>query len=284
MTTIDIAAWLSIARKQLSSTSSNPVMEAQALLTGLLGQSRAWILTHPEAVLQGSQIEWLNENLDQLAAGKPLAYILGHQEFYGLDFRVSPAVLIPRPETELLVETAIQWLQTRPERRMAVDVGTGSGCIPISITHNIPGLKMVAADISRAALEVARTNVQFHHLDRVISLVQTSLLSTFSVRFDLVTANLPYIPSSDIQELQVARFEPRQALDGGSSGLDLIVRLLEDAHRWLSPGGLMLLEIEYRQGEMAAQAAATVFPDASIQVLKDLAGLPRVLKIENSSC
>jgi release factor glutamine methyltransferase len=182
-------------------------------------------------------------------------------------------VLIPRPETELLVETAIQWLQSHPESRRGVDAGTGSGCIPVSIACHIPDINFIAVDTSRAALNVARMNIHRHDLSGQVSLVQANLLSSLTST---------YIPSADIAGLQGARFEPHQALDGGETGLDLILQLLEEARRILSPAGLMLLEIEYRQGKIAAKAAAKYFPGASIQVLDDLAGLPRVLQIENS--
>ncbi len=192
---------------------------------------------------------------------------------------VSDAVLIPRPETELLVERALGWLSKNPSRRQAIDVGTGSGCIAVALTKNVPDLQVTAVDISARALRVARLNVMRHNCVQAVTLVQSDLLSGMQLHADLLCANLPYIPTTVALDLPVSRYEPSLALDGGADGLDVIRALLLDAPRCLNPGGLALLEIEANQAEAAKLLARQAFPAASIQVLPDLAGLPRLLEI-----
>ena len=254
--------------------------DALLLLARVLGQSKSWLLAHPEAGLSQEQVAQLEDYRRRLAGGEPLPYLLGSWEFYGLDFTVTPAVLIPRPETELLVETASGWLQSRPIRRRAADAGTGSGCIAVSLAASHPDLHVWASDLSRPALEVARQNVLRHQVQDRVQLVQSSLLTAFAGPFDLVCANLPYIPSADLAGLRVAQSEPRLALDGGLDGFASIQLLLADARRWLAPGGLALLEIEARQGAAAVNLARRWIPGARVSVRPDLAGLDRMITIE----
>ncbi|MCX8024519.1 MAG: peptide chain release factor N(5)-glutamine methyltransferase, partial [Thermanaerothrix sp.] len=190
------------------------------------------------------------------------------------------AVLIPRPENEVLVEYALRWLHENPSRRMAIDVGTGSGCIAISLAHHIPDLKVLALDRSRAALRVARENVIHHNLVNRVRLVQSDLLSPIGLITDLICANLPYIPSPRLPALKVAQFEPLEALDGGPEGLDFIRCLLEQAPSRLSTGGLLLVEIDASQADRLPSLARSFFPHARIEIHPDLAGLPRLLVIQ----
>jgi len=193
-------------------------------------------------------------------------------------------VLIPRPETELLVEKALAWLKMHPSRRLAVDVGTGSGCIAVSLAHGMDDLRMIALDISRPALTVARENITAHHVQERVFLLQTSLLNGLSPgKIDLVCANLPYIPSSTLAGLAVSHYEPRQALDGGPDGTTYLNALLEEAPGRLAPGGLMLLEIEAGQGTRVQQSARRCFPEAEIQLFHDLSGNPRLVQVENKT-
>ncbi len=250
------------------------------MLAHVLEQPRAWVLAHLDQELSGAQAALLDEMLARLAAGLPLAYLLGEVEFYGMRFMVNPEVLIPRPETELLVDEALAWLRAHPGRRWAADVGTGSGCIAAVLVARAPDLRLLAVDRSRAALETARENfIRLGLADRVL-LVQSDLLSCCGAAFDLVCANLPYIPSGTLRGLAVARHEPTLALDGGADGLALIARLLRDVPRWTAPGGLLLLEIEAGQGESAPALARKHFPTAAIKVKNDLGGHPRLLKIQ----
>ena len=269
-------------RRRLESASETPSLDAQIILAHILGIKRAWVLAHPEAVLSPQQEQSLNENLRRLESGEPLPYVLGHWEFYGLDFVVGPAVLIPRPETELLVEQALAWLRSHPARaeRLAVDVGSGSGCIAISLAAHTPDLRVIAADVSSSALEIARQNAHRHGVAGQIDFCQADLLPQAAGQpFDLICANLPYIPSDRLAQLRVAHWEPQLALDGGVDGLGLIRRLLQQASLYLAAKGLMLLEIDGSQGQATAQLASVAFPDAGVSVLKDLAGLDRLVRV-----
>lgn len=268
------------AHQKLVRTSENPSLEAQLLAAHITGQQRAWIMAHPETHLSPMQWSELEELLKQRQAGEPLPYLLGHWEFYGLDFVITPAVLIPRPETELLVDFALHWLSANPGRRLAADVGTGSGCIAVALAHHISDLNIIAADLSYPALMIASQNARKHSPEGQILFVQGSLLQTCKGPFDLVCANLPYIPTRTLSGLEVAQYEPHLALDGGENGLVIIQDMLQDAIRWLAPGGLLLLEIEAGQGESVPELASTFFPGAEIRVNNDLAGNARLVVIE----
>jgi release factor glutamine methyltransferase len=270
-------------KQQLAAISETPGLDAQVLLAHVLERPRAWVLAHPEAILSPDQERRLNEILAQLELGEPLPYVLGHWEFYGLDFMVNPAVLIPRPETELLVEQALAWLSATPGRRLAADVGTGSGCIAVSLAVHIPDLQVVASDISREALKTAHMNADRHTVSGRVTCVQSHLFPHTRRPFDLICANLPYIPTEILSRLRVAGWEPRLALDGGSDGLKLIRPLIKSASCSLAPGGLLLLEIEASQGAAACALAKAAFPDGEICLQPDLAGNDRLVIAQNSS-
>ncbi len=277
-TRIDAGSWLSQAKNRLVQ-SDNPGLEARLLLAHVLGQSTASVLAHPEQEISVSQLDKLEALLNQLCAGVPLPYVLGVQEFYGLQFKVNPSVLIPRPETELLVETAIDWLRLHADRRRAADVGTGSGCIAAVLAFHVQDLLILACDRSRAALAVAKDNFSLYGLSTRIRIVQSDLMTSSIGTFDLVCANLPYIPSGTLKALAVTKHEPAVALDGGPSGLVFIRELLEDSRYWTVPGGLLLLEIEAGQAESAPELANRYYGKNQITVMNDLAGRPRLLKI-----
>ncbi len=274
--TVSLGNWLHAAIRLLSVSSERPMAEAQWLAAYGLERGRAWVAAHPEVILDGEQQRQLDDLLQRRVAGEPLPYILGEWEFYGLRLRVSPAVLIPRPETELLVEDGLAWLAENPNRRRAADVGTGSGCIAAALATRVQDLRFVAVDFSRAALRVAGENFATLGLTGRVNLVQGDLLSALVGPFDLVCANLPYIPRSALTELAVAKTEPLLALDGGEDGLRLIDALLRDATRWMSPGGLMLLEIEQGQGDAAVALAKQLLGEqVEVKLVRDLAGLAR---------
>ena len=222
----------------------------------------------------------LERFLERLASGEPLAYLIGKREFYGLDFIVTPDVLVPRPETELMVEFALVWLRNHPERLKAADVGTGSGCIAVALAKNKNDIKLIAVDRSYKALLVAQQNARSHQITQQINFVQADLLTPLAGPFDLLCANLPYIPSRDVIDSTVGQHEPRTALDGGTDGLEFIRRFINQLPSRLTPGGLALLEIEYRQGAATTTHCRTAFPNAKISILRDLAGLDRLLAIE----
>jgi release factor glutamine methyltransferase len=276
--------WLRSARARLAAQAqeqdqNESGLAAQVLLARVLNQTRSWVIAHPEAVLEPEQQSRLEQLLREFLDGVPLPYLLGQWEFFGLEFEVTPAVLIPRPETELLVERALEWLRSHPARRRAADVGTGSGIIAACLVKHTPDITMLAADRSWQALQVARRNIRKVGGGQVL-FVLGNLLTGVSGPFDLVCANLPYIPGASLAELAVARHEPLSALDGGEDGLKLIRTLIEDAPRWLAPGGLLLLEIQYNQGEAVRSLAQASLSGACVRVLHDLAGLPRVVEIE----
>ncbi len=276
----DLSGWLEAARQALAAVSDQPSLEAQALLGGKLGRSRAWIFAHSDHILTLIELRELDRWIERRLNHEPLPYILGHWEFYGLDFAVSPDVLIPRPETEQLVDLGREWLKNHPGPRKMVDVGTGSGCIAASLAYWSPDLQGIACDRSLPALRIAVKNFKTHGVDRRIIPVASNLLSALQGPFDLICANLPYIPSETLEELEVARFEPLLALDGGKDGLRMIEPLLDQARRRLAPGGQILLEIEYSQDHSAVEAARSYFPQARIELKRDASGMPRNVIID----
>lgn len=264
---------------QLSGLSASAGPDAQVLLAHILQVERAWLLAHPEEPLDEQQKAAWEEAVSKLEGGEALPYVLGEWEFFGLRFQLTPDVLIPRPETELLVERAIEWLATNPTRRRAIDVGTGSGCIAVTLAVKVANLNMIASDISAKALKVAVLNAAKHHVSQRVEIVQADLLNGQTGPFDLLCANLPYIPSERLSNLAVAKSEPRLALDGGAKGLNLIRPFLKQTASRLAPGGLLLAEIDDSQRESALELASTYFPLAERSVLEDLAGKPRLLRV-----
>lgn len=261
------------------------LLDSQTLLAEISGHNRAWQLTHPEATLTPEQAQNLAVALRRLETGVPLPYVLGHWEFFGLDFTITADTLIPRPETELLVEQALDWLRVHPGRRRVADVGTGSGCIAVSLAMHIRDLQIIASDISPTALEVAQANALKHGVAERVTCLQADLLASHLLHspFDMICANLPYIPTRTLAQLDVFGKEPTLALDGGTDGLELIRRLLPQAVLDLIPGGLLLLEIEATCGEAAQKLAREYFPEAQIELLPDLTGHDRLIHIETLS-
>ena len=256
--------------------------DAQILLAHITGHNRAWLLGHPEATLTDEQANKLATSIHKLQNGVPLPYILGHWEFFGLDFLITPAVLIPRPETELLVETALGYVRSHPQSEYRIlDIGTGSGIIPISLAIHIPKARLTATDISASALEIARLNAERHNISERIGFIETDLLpdNLQSRIFDIICANLPYIPSETLKDLDIYGKEPTLALDGGVDGMDLIRRLMLRLARDNPMDTLILLEFEERQGPALSSQARETFPKANIRIQRDLAGYDRVLVI-----
>jgi release factor glutamine methyltransferase len=266
--------------QQFSLLSETPLLDAQVLLARILGKPRAWVLAHPEAVLSSDQETLLHGYLEQLRSGKPLPYVLGEWDFFDLTLILTPQVLIPRPETELLVEEALKWLgKTRPNR-LACDVGTGSGCIAISLACHVPDLRVLATDISLPALQVAAANAERFKVSDRIDFIQNDLLKGIGGHFDLICANLPYIPSEKLRSLPIYGREPSIALDGGPDGLDLIRRMINNASHNLIQGGLLLMEIEATQGKAVVELARETFTGSVPGLLTDLAGSDRLLVVE----
>lgn len=247
---------------------------AERLLMHLLGVERARLLTHRERPLSLDEQRLFAAVIARRATGEPVPYITGRQAFRTLDLEVNRDVLIPRPESELLVDVAI-------ERRsgLAVEVGTGSGAIALAIATESPRLRVVATERSGPALQVARRNRD--RLGLEVALIQTDLIAGIISPIDVLVANLPYIDRVGLAKLPtgVREWEPQAALDGGPGGLVLIGALLVSARRVLAPGGLVVLEIAFDQGAPAAALARRAFPAARVDVLRDLAAHDRVVRI-----
>ena len=276
---------LSDVTTQLTTISDTPALDASVLIAQVINKPRTWVMAHPELALTAEQQKDLDNSLTRLERGESFPYVLGHWEFFGLDFNVTSDVLIPRPETELLVEKAIAWLQESPVRRTIADVGTGSGAIAVSIAVNVPGARVLATDLSHKALEVAQKNAIKLDVINRIDFLQCDLLPSLiespptERHFDLICANLPYIPTETLHNLPIFGREPTLALDGGTDGLDPIRRLLNIAPDWLAPNGMILLEIESTRGIQALNLACDMFSEASIHLHQDLAGQDRLLEI-----
>ncbi len=275
---------------RLASISDTPALDASVLLAHIVQRPRAWVMAHPELTLSDEQQDQLKARLSQLKKGEPFPYVLGRWEFFGLELEVTPDVLIPRPETELLVEKAITWLQRNPTRTHAADIGTGSGAIAISIAVNLPSINILATDISSKALQVAKRNAERHNASERIEFVECDLLPESNVKrknpdrhpptFDLICANLPYIPTKTLERLPIYKREPTIALDGGEDGLDLFRKLMSILPGWLAPNALILLEIESTLGEPTTHLAYKNFPNAHIVLHRDLTGRERLLEIQ----
>jgi len=271
---------------RLAPISDTPALDASVLIAHIINKPRTWVMAHPELILTAEQQSQMDDSLEQLERGESFPYVLGHWEFFGLEFDVTPEVLIPRPETELLVEKAITWLQESEVRRTVADVGTGSGAIAVSIAVNVPDSHILATDISHAALEMARRNAYKFNVAYRIDFVQCDLLPphpdplSTELHFDLICANLPYIPTETLHSLPIYGREPTLALDGGPDGLDLFRKLMKIAPEWLAPNGLILLEIEATRGIQALNLACDMFSQAEIHLHQDLTGRDRLLEIQ----
>lgn len=267
-------------RLRLESISETSGLDVQLLLADILQRERAWVLAHPEFQLNAAQTDRYCVALQDCACEVPLPYVLGWWEFYGRRFLISEDVLIPRPETEHLVDAARQFLFEHPARRKALDVGTGSGCIAISLLADFEDLRVTGVDLSARALAIAKQNARRHRVEGRLALLQGDLLSALTGPFDLVCANLPYIPRSELARLSVSKREPWLALDGGEEGLELIGRMLDHLPGKVNSGGRVLIELEASQGRAACELARRTFPAAELHLLPDLAGRQRVLRMD----
>jgi release factor glutamine methyltransferase len=246
-------------------------LDAQLLVGHLLGRPRAWLLAHDDEALTDLQAATLQQQVQRRAAGEPLAYVVGEREFCGLALQVTPDVLVPRPETELLVEWALACLATAPAGSM-IDLGTGSGAIALAVRQRRPGTTVTATDFSAAALQVARRNAARHALD-VEWLHGDWWAPLQGRRFGLAVSNPPYVAGSD-PHLAALAHEPRGALTPEGDGLAALRRIVEGASSHLEPGAWLLLEHGHDQGD-AVQALLTGCGFADAQTRRDLAGLPR---------
>lgn len=256
-------------------------IEAEVLLRHTMRLDRAEFFAALDDQLDPDRQEVLASLLQRRAEREPLAYIVGHREFYGLDFQVDSRVMIPRQETELLVDQVLEFARVRRRQSLLVaDVGTGSGAIAIAIAHHLPSATVFAMDSSREALQVADANRRRHSVSERVHLLDGDLLQPLPAPVDVIVSNLPYIMAQEVPDLapEVGR-EPLSALDGGPEGLDLIAGLLRQAPSTVRPGGMVLTEIGPDQIGRVLDAGRRAFPEAEVSQLRDLLGLPRVVRI-----
>jgi len=259
-------------------------IEAELLLMHTLGIGRAELYTRLDEALTSLLVEQFWQLVQHRLNHEPTAYILKQCQFYGLDFYVDSRALIPRPETELLVEEALKFTNQRFSSdstcKMA-EVGTGSGAVAIALALNLTKAEIYAIDISADALEVAYINCQRYKVTEKVHFLLGDMLQPLPGRVNIILANLPYVRDMEMNDLsqEIKEFEPRVALAGGVDGLDKIRRLLPQARQQLLPGGLVLLEIGYGQGAEAATLAENYFPTADVDLIPDLAGIERVVRV-----
>lgn len=261
----------------------SPRLEAELLLGHVLGTGRAGLLVRRDEPLTPEDAARITDLVRRRAAREPAAYLLGRRPFYDLDLYVAPGVLVPRPETEGLVDEALAWCRAPGHPcRLIADVGTGSGALAVTLAHHLPEAHVVAVDVSPRALAVARRNATRYDLEDRVSLLCGDLLGAVAARFDLVVANLPYVPGPRLPTLapEVRVHEPRLALDGGPEGLAVLERFVPQLAERLGRPGLAVLEIDEGQGGRVSALVRRWLPDAEVRVLQDLAGLDRIVRAE----
>jgi release factor glutamine methyltransferase len=276
---MNIAAAINSGAERLSSAGiAEYRREASALLASILNKEAVFLIAHPEYVLTESESASFGNVIVRRAAREPFHYIVGHKEFYGLDFEVSPGVLIPRPETEVLVEDAIAILSALANP-VFYEVGVGSGCISVSVLRNAKKARASGVDISETALSLAARNAERHGVADRLTLRNADVYDGLEGTFDLIVSNPPYIPDGDRAFLQaeVGEFEPHTALFGGHDGLDVVRRIVEDAPGFLNPGGFLLIEIGFGQAEIVKGLFDSNVWE-QVGFLSDLQNIPRITK------
>jgi release factor glutamine methyltransferase len=264
----------------ISPHSESPYLDSVVLLSHITGFTKSQILANPDPSLSSKQQKQLDQALTRIKAGTPLPYLIGEWEFFQYMFKINPDVLIPRPETEGLVQLALAWLKEHPQQRTCLEIGTGCGCIAVSLAKNIPDLKIIATDISSSALQIAKENAQRHQVDGQIQFQERDLLTGMDDKVDLIVANLPYIPTEKLKSLSVYSREPILALDGGSDGLLYITKVLKSARQHIRLNGAIFLELDEESGASALTLAREVWPGMTLRLSQDLAGQDRYLSIQ----
>lgn len=276
-------ALISAKQRLEDANCDTPHLDAQVILAHVLGVERSWLFAHHEYELPAARADAYAALIMRRMRHEPVAYLVGRKEFYGLEFAVDQRVLIPRPETELLVDAVLDAIELRNLAHPKIaDVGTGSGAIAIAVAANCPTARIYATDLSADALAVARQNVEHLDAHQQVGLLLGDLLAPLPEKVDIIVANLPYISSDVFPKLMldVREFEPQLALESGPAGLDAITRLLEQAGAYLLPGGVILLEIGHDQGALVEQLAQTLLPTAhNIRVRQDYHGQDRLVTI-----
>ena len=262
---------------------ASPRLDAEVLLADTLGVNRIYLYTHFDKPLEPGERERFRERIKRRAAREPVAYILGRREFYGRDFRVTPAVLVPRPETEHLVDAVVDWVRAAAlQRARILDLGTGSGAIAVTLACELAEARLTAVDTSAAALAVARGNAEAHGVAERVELCEGDLYAPVAGRrFDVVAANPPYVAAAVLDSLEPeVRCEPRQALDGGEGGLAVLSRLVAAAAEHLERPGLLAIEIGFDQLAAVSDLVAQASCFAPVRHLRDLQGHARVVLAE----
>lgn len=277
---LSIYDWVQQIRQTHPRESQEFANSVWVLLSHVLEKPKSWLIAHSDARISPKQSSILNNLVQRLSKGEPLPYLIGHWSFFGLDFFVDKSVLIPRPETELLVEKAIDWLKRYPDAHTIADIGTGSGCIAITLASAFPDRDFFATDIDFSALKIAKKNILFHS-NQNINLVECDLMKCLLMKFNLICANPPYIPIEELKSLPVNQHEPWLALDGGENGMVTVTRFLEETTHHLKKNGAVLMEIESTKREQVLSISENFFPAADIQILDDLAGNARLLMIQS---
>lgn len=266
---------------------TNPQLEADFLLSFVLKKPREWLLAHPEFKLTKFQILKIKNLVRQRIKGKSLALLTKKKEFYGLKFKVNKHVLVPRPETEMMVDVVLELITRNSQLTTIVDVGTGSGCIVIALAKKLKGGKFIAIDISRKALNMAKENAKFHNLHN-IKFLQGNLMSpiikelrvmSYELRV-VICANLPYLTPNQLKDSSTIKFEPQDALVGGSDGLKYYRELFSQLKLLPNKNITVLCEIDHSQSEAIAKLVKKELPDFKIEIKKDLCGLERLVIIE----
>jgi release factor glutamine methyltransferase len=289
-------ALVAATQRLTSNGVESPKLDSEVIMGHVLGCTRAQIYAHPERLLTADERQRYERLVIRRCQDEPVAYLVGEKAFYGLDLLVDQRVLIPRPETELLVDmvldVALQYDAPRgaehngrrlaPDGFLVADIGTGSGAVAVAVAANSESALVFAVDISLDALNVARANAQRHGQEERIQFLHGDLLTPLPQPVDVIAANLPYVAANEWSRLalDIVNYEPAQALLGGADGLDFIRRLLQQAPGHLRPGGVLLLEVGASQGGAVAAMARDSFPDAMIEVLTDYAFRERIVRIQ----
>ena len=279
------AALASAISRLTAANVPSPRLNAELLLMFTLACDRAYLHAHPERKLSAEEQRRYDHALEERERGVPAQYITGHQEFWGMDFIVTPDVLIPRPETEHVIETVLRGVGRAPLPAALLriaDVGTGSGCIALALAKELPSAEIHATDISSAALQIARANASRLQLEARVQFHQADLLQGFeSGGFDLVVSNPPYVGASeeDQVQLEVRKYEPRNAVFAGPTGLEVIARIIPQARESLKPGGWLVMEIS---GTIAERVRGLLADWDEVEIANDLQGIPRVAAARNT--
>jgi release factor glutamine methyltransferase len=294
----DVRAALRVGMARLRAAEvPSHTLAAELLLMHALGHDRTWIYSHPDEFVDRAVLDGFLALIARRAAGEPTQYLTGRQEFWGLEFEVTPAVLIPRPETEHVVEIALERLgPSEIEIKMATgapsaplkiaDVGTGSGCLAVSLANELPHAELVATDISAEALVVAGRNAERHGVSGRIRYLQTDLLASVheARSFDIIVSNPPYIGRNEAGQLprEVREHEPDSALFGGPTGVEIYARLVEQSRALLRRGGILVLELGYNSADHVRGLLDRQPAWVNVSVTNDLSGIPRVIAAERA--